>query len=41
MPVLVVEEGDIDKDVEHIRADVIFVLVGHLFIVVSDVELSD
>lgn len=37
MPVLVVEVGDVDEDVEDIRADIVLALVRQFLIVMADV----
>ena len=41
VPVLVVEVGDVDEDVEDVGADVVLALVGQLLVVVADVQLGD
>ena len=38
--IFVVEVTDIDKDVEHIGADVVFKLIGYLLVVVADVQFG-
>jgi hypothetical protein len=41
MPIFVVEVGDVDEDVQHVRTNVVLQLVWQFFIVVSDVQFGD